>query len=71
MENSNEMTTIRPWPPKFPMETLQFLEGLNLSAAQQKDLALLKITYMKRLAALDIEFYDEAIRVIENMGSKV
>lgn len=71
MEKSNEMAFIRPRPPIFPMETLQILEGFNLSAAQQKDLALLKITYMKKLAMLDIELYNEAIKVVENMESRV
>lgn len=71
MKNSEEMAFIKPWPPLFPMENLQILEGFKLSAAQQKAIALLKITYMKKLAALDIELYNKVIRVLENMENKV
>lgn len=70
MENSHEMATIRPWPPVFPMENLKILEGLNLSAAQQKALALLKLSFMARLANLEKDFYDETIRVLESMESR-
>jgi len=71
MKTSEEMAFIRPWPPVFPMETRQLLEGFNLSSAQEKAIALLKIAYMKRLADLDNWYYDEIIKVIENMESKV
>ncbi|MRR19115.1 hypothetical protein EG827_02885 [bacterium] len=71
MKTSEEMAFIKPWPPLFPMEYLQILEGFNLSAAQQKAIAVLKITYMKKLAALDIELYNKVIGVLENMESKV
>lgn len=71
MRNTDEMAFINPRPPIFPMEPLQLLEGFNLSSAQMRDITLLKLKYMKKLALMEIELYDEVIKVCENLESRV
>lgn len=70
MENLQEMATFRPWPPVFPMENLKLLEGLSLSATQQKALTKLKLSFLGRLAILEKDFYDDTIKILESMESK-
>ena len=71
MEKSNEMLTIRPVPPRFPLEARPLLEGLNLSAAQQKALTLLEIEYLRKIAELEIEFLNRIPKILDQMDSKV
>lgn len=65
------MAFINPRPPIFPMEPLQLLEGFNLSSAQIKEITLLKLAYMKRLAQMEIELYDEVLKIVDNLESRV
>lgn len=71
MKISDEMAFINPKPPLFPMEPLQLLDGLNLSPTQQKAITILKLVYLKKLAIMEIELYDEVIKIVDNLESRV
>lgn len=65
MRTSDEMAFINPRPPIFPMEPLQLLEGFNLSPEQIKVITRLKLTYMKKLAQMEIDLYDEVLKILD------
>jgi len=71
MRFTEEMAFINPRPPYFPMETRQLLEGYCLSPEQEKAIALLKVTYIKKFSLLEIEFLDEFMKVLKTPVRKV
>lgn len=70
MKNGDEMEFMSPFPRPFLMNPLQFLTKCELTAAQQKAIAILNLNYFRNCAMEEIKLIEGVIAEIENLESK-
>ncbi|MBE0673086.1 MAG: hypothetical protein IH591_00345 [Bacteroidales bacterium] len=70
MTNSNDREFSKSFPRPFLMDALQYLTTFELSATQQKAIAILNLTYFKNCAQEEINLIDAVIAELGNLERK-
>ncbi len=71
MTNTNDMEFSKPFPRPFPMDALRYLTTSELSAAQQKAIAIMHLEYLRNCAQAEMKLIDGVIAELENLEKKI